>query len=128
MKFDERDGRYKLFEINPRQGRSSFVVTAAGSNLAGILVDDVIYDKPWDFFTEDREVLWSIIPDSLIKKYVTNEALRAKAESLIASGKVVRSLWYPPDMSVGRRIYYLKNQMSYKRKYARYFGNKALRD
>ncbi|MDR1271915.1 MAG: ATP-grasp domain-containing protein [Clostridiales Family XIII bacterium] len=128
MKLDERDGKYKLFEINPRQGRSSFVVTAAGSNLARVLAGDVIYGEPYEFFTEDREVLWSIIPDSVIKRYVSDEALKAKAAGLIAAGKVVRSLWYPPDMSLGRRVYYLKNQMGYKRKYARYFGNKALRD
>jgi D-aspartate ligase len=128
MKYDERDGKYKLFEINPRQGRSSFVVTAAGTNLAQVLADDAIYGAPYSYFAEDREVLWSIIPDGVLRKYVADAALRAKAARLIGAGKVVRSLRYPPDMSLSRWLYYLKNQASYRKKYARYFGNKALRD
>lgn len=128
MKFDQRDGTYKLFEMNLRQGRSSFFVTAAGYNLAKWLVDDVIYHKDLPCTVAKNKVLWTTIPTKIIFDYVHNESAKKEARALIREGKVCHSYYYNKDRSLRRLINYAKNQFHYFEKYKRYFGNKGLRD
>lgn len=128
MKFDSRDGQYKLFEMNLRQGRSSFFVTAGGYNLAKWLVDDIIYHKDMGCTVATSKALWTIIPTSIIFKYVRDEAVKAEARELIKQGKVCHSLYYKGDRSFKRWLGYRKNQFHYHQKYKKYFGNKGLHE
>ena len=128
MKFDSRDGQYKLFEMNLRQGRSSFFVTAGGYNLAKWLVDDIIYHKDMGCTVATSKALWTIIPTSIIFKYVRDEAVKAEARELIRQGKVCHSLYYKGDRSFKRWLGYRKNQFHYHQKYKKYFGNKGLHE
>lgn len=128
FKLDSRDGQYKLFEMNPRQGRSSFFVTAMGYNLGKYLAEDVIFDTPYECTVATGDVLWTIIPTHLIFEYVQDPELKQKARELIAKHKVCKSLYYKKDRNFKRWLYFHKNQASYYKKYARYFGNKGLRD
>lgn len=128
MKYDSRDGQYKLFEMNPRQGRSSFFVTASGYNLAKWLVDDVVEEKPMDLTIADTRHLWMIAPAGIIKKYLKDPELLAEAKALMKEGKVSHQLYCREDFSPKRFIWYVKNQLNNYRKYKRYFGNKSLVD
>lgn len=127
MKYDERDGKYKLFEMNLRQGRSSYFVTAGGYNLAKYLVDDIIYHKDDGFTIANNKVLWSIIPKKVIYKYVSDESLINEAKELINQGKYVQSMFFGGDAGLKRRIYFYINQRHYVKKYKECFGNKGLR-
>lgn len=128
MKFDPRDGRYKLFEMNLRQGRSSFYVTAAGYNMAKWLVEDVLEHKDLPLTIATNEVLWSIIPKDVIFKYVRDEALKEKARALIKEGKYCQSMQYKPDRNFKHELAFFLNQMNYRKKYKKCFGNKGLHE
>ena len=128
FKLDSRDGQYKLFEMNPRQGRSSYFVTAEGYNLAQYMVEDILLDKPVECTIANGEALWTLIPKHIIFEYVSDPELRQKARELIRRRKMCKSLMYKKDWSFRRWIYFHKNQASYFKKYARYFGNKSLKD
>ena len=62
LKYDERDGKYKVFEINPRQSRSGYYLPALGYNYVQLLVDDLIHDKPMEQKIVLDEILLSFVP------------------------------------------------------------------
>ena len=128
MKLDPRDGSYKLFENNIRQGRSSYYVTAAGYNLAKWLVEDVVEHKAAEMpLTIAREEhLWLQVPKGIVYKYVRDEALKEKARRLVRAGKCTNSLFYKPDLSPSRRMKLELAMLNHYRKYRAYFGKKGM--
>ncbi len=128
MKLDPRDGKYRLFETNPRQGRSSFFVCAAGCNLAQFLVDDVVYGKAGDCVYADRECLWSTVPKGIIYRYVADKALVGTARRVVKEKKYLRQLWYSPDMGLRRTARFVLGQINYYKKYRKCFGKRGYND
>lgn len=128
MKLDSRTGEYKLFEMNPRQGRSSYFVTASGYNLAKWLVEDVLENKDTGYTVADTEGLWMIAPYGVIKKYLKDPALLAAAARLKKEGKCAHQLYCREDGNLKRLLWYVRSQLNYYRKTARYYGNKGLTD
>ena len=128
MKYDARDGKYKLFEMNPRQGRSSFFVTASGYNLAKWLVEDVVEHKEQGLTIADSESLWMIAPYGVLLLYLKDKSLLAQAARLKQQGRCAHQLFCKEDFSMKRWLWYLRSQLNYYRKTARYYGNKGLKD
>lgn len=126
MKYDTRDGQYKLFEINLRNGRSSYYVTAAGYNLMKYVADDYMLNIKQQLTYGDNPHLWMIIPKGVLFKYASNEKMKMEAKSLIRQGKFTNSLFYSKDMNMKRWAKLTLNSLNYYRKYKKYFNNKGL--
>ena len=75
MKYDCRTGRYVLFEINPRLGRSSYFCRAAGLNMMKLLTDDIVYGKREDCVYNHTVALWQNVPTGILRRYVKNSEL-----------------------------------------------------
>lgn len=117
IKYDIRDGKYKLFEVNIRQGRSSYYVTACGYNLMKYLVDDLIYHKNKEFLLLDKPMVFSVVPMSIVKKYIKEEELRQEVRSYIRKRYFTNPLIYRKDRNVKRFFYNIIRGFNYHRKY-----------
>lgn len=126
MKFDSRTGKYMLFEINPRLGRSSFFVRAAGLNMIAAMIDNVVYGKDADCVYSDRTALWTNVPKVVLRKYVTEPALSAEIKELYRQKKVLKSLWYKKDLNLKRMLRVSRYYFGHINNYRRYYFNKGL--
>ena len=126
MKYDVRDGEYKLFEINLRNGRSSYYVTAAGYNLMKYVADDHMLNIKQERTYANNKHLWMIIPKGVLFKYALNEKMKIEAKSLIRQGRWTNSLFFKEDMNLKRWVKLTLNNLNYYRKYKKYFNKKGL--
>lgn len=119
IKYDSRDGSLRAFEINLRQGRSNFYITAAGINLAEILVRDNILCEKMEYTECNESHLWHTIPFGVVKKYVHDKASLEKAKKLKREGRSKTSLWYAYDlMRSPKRLIWVAEHM--RRQYGKY--------
>ncbi len=125
MKLDSRTGKYMLFEINPRLGRSSLFVRAAGLNMIKALIDQVVYGKEEECVYGQATALWTNVPRAVLKRYVKDPELSAEIAGLYKRKKVIRSLWYNKDLNVKRMISVLRYSMSHINNFRRYYFDKG---
>ena len=120
VKYDERDGKYKFFEINVRLGRSNFYVTGSGFNHVKWIVDEYIYGKLPEYTVADKENLYTVVPKSVIKKFVPDSEFKRHALELWKKGRVARPLLYKKERSLRAKYYAYGNYINYIRKFNMY--------
>lgn len=117
IKYDERDDTFKVFEVNIRQGRSSYYLTQCGYNIAKVLVDDVIYHKEKDLSYVKGDHLFAVIPKGVLKRHVSNPKVAEEVRTLIKEGKYKNPLFYKADKGLKRKGFMTLRQINYFKKY-----------
>lgn len=127
IKYDTRDGKYKFFEINLRQGRSSFYVTLNGYNLAKWYVDDYVYENLKNKETvygnklKSKHVLWLGIPVKVFKEYARDNEAKNLAEELIHEGRCGTTVFYDKDRNFKRWLLMKYMFHNYYGRYKKYY-------
>ncbi len=122
IKYDSRDGKFKMFEINIRQGRSNYRVTGGGDNLARYIVEDYVYKKPLELKMVKEDFFWHVVPLKVVYKYVKDKEKVAKIKKLVRENKRCHSLYYSKDMGFKRWLYLVMRDLNQFMKYRKYMG------
>ena len=93
-----------------------------------VKVEDVLEHKELGLTIADTKSLWMIAPYGVIKKYLKDPDLLARADKLKKEGKCAHQLFCKEDWNLKRWLWYIRSQLNNYRKPARYYGNKGLRD
>ncbi|MCL1792494.1 MAG: ATP-grasp domain-containing protein [Oscillospiraceae bacterium] len=125
MKFDKKSGEYKLLDINPRQGRSSFFVTSAGYSLAEFLVENCVFEKNLETVYANSDWLWLSVPKKIIYDYVKNPEVLERAKRLIKEKKYAYTLLYKKDSGIKRYLYIKRYYNKRIKEYKKYFFEKT---
>lgn len=122
MKYDDRDGKYKVFEINLRQGRSNYYVTSSGNNVAKYVVEDRVLGKELPLKIQKDEFYWRVIPNAVVYKFVKDKKLVEKCKRLVSEGKSAHSYECKYDLSGNfkRRLYYILYSINQRKKFNKY--------
>ena len=123
MKYDRKNDRYVLFEINPRLGRSSYFVRASGINMMKELVDACVDNADFTgVHYGTKTAMWSNVPKGILKKYVKNEALKKEIKAL--SGSCLYTLYAKGDLSCNRLYRITRYYLSHYKNYRKYYFEK----
>ena len=121
IKYDERDGKFKFFEINLRQGRSNYYVTSSGQNVAEAAVLDSMGElRGCDI--QKKSFFWHTVPRGVIYKYTKDKDAVKKAKALSGKGLRASSLYYRYDLCMNpKRAFFVNvHNFRYFKKYRLY--------
>ena len=111
--FDERDKKFKVFEINLRQGRSNYYVSSSGNNIA-----ECMYNNRHNCFDKEISIctspfFWATVPKKIVYKYTYDKSMVQEMKNLVKEGKFASSLWYKKDLKNLKRLFFVFAHLSF---------------
>ena len=114
LKYDYFSGKYKVLEMNLRDGRGSYV-SESGNYISNFLVEDYVYNRDLKLKYALEDIIWRDVPIRTLFKYA-DKKYKKKIFKLMFKGKMGTNLYYKKDFSIKRfivplRLYRASNKM-----------------
>lgn len=129
IKFDHRDGQFKLLDFNPRQGRSSYYAALNGAPLAAYPVEDQVLghlksDSSTVFANEQPEKgkLWLNVAPDTFARYAPDCAAKKRALAMIAEHQYGSTLRNSDDSNPLRRILIRHTENVFRNEFKAHYG------
>ncbi len=97
IKYDERDGTYKFFEVNARAGRNTFYMALGGVNFVEPLVESFVLGRELGFEEAYEPFCYATVPFAVLGRHVADRALLGEVRELKRAGKMASPLRYGKD-------------------------------
>ena len=121
VKRDPKTGRRIFFEVNTRIGRNSYYVCAGGVNPMRIAVEDLVDGVRHETVVAEDKILYTLVPISLLRRYVRDPELLAEVDELVAQKKVYDPQRYKADRGARRMLDVELTERNQIRKFAKYY-------
>lgn len=107
VKYDERDGSYRFFEVNARAGRNTFYMTLAGIDYVRPLVESCVLGRDLPYAEAFEPHVYSVLPRAAVRRCdrLAPED-RERVLELFRQGRAAHPYDYAPD-SLGHKFWTL---------------------
>lgn len=119
LKRDPKTGRSLFMDFNPRIGANSYYNAAAGVNPMQVLIEDVVEHSDTARQVE-RSIIHSRCPVSLARRYISDAALLAEFDAIVAQGEVYNPVRCPHESLRTRAVGFIMEK-NYVRKFKKYY-------
>ena len=129
IKYDERDGSFRFFEVNTRAGRNTYYMSLGGANFAKLVVDEFVLGKHIEYCEAYRPFLYCCVPAYVLKRSVSNIDRLAEALAAMEFTDEPYPLHYAAD-SAAHNMWAQIMKVNQIRKFKKYFwdtGGKQLK-
>ncbi|WP_028264446.1 carboxylate--amine ligase [Atopobium fossor] len=121
VKRDPVDGKEYFLDCNPRIGRNSYYNCAGGVNPMQVLINEAIDGNSEDVQIANKPALYTLVPLSLMRKYIRDPKLMDEVNRLISTNNVVNPQHNPADKGAKRLLDVVLTEGNQIRKFAKYY-------
>ena len=121
IKRDPLDGTEYFLDCNPRIGRNSYYNCAGGVNPMQVLINEAIDQTSEEVHIANSPALYTLVPLSLMRKYIQDPQLMDEVNHLISTNRVVNPQHNPADKGIKRLLDVFLTESNQIRKFAKHY-------